>query len=86
MSSPSLRIPLIRVCLVRLLTIQNFWNFCLISCTGEEIENKNPEFFSGCCEQLQISETTAYAKFKDLADELFKDQENGQRGTCECQV
>ncbi|XP_033629870.1 apoptosis regulator R11-like isoform X3 [Asterias rubens] len=49
---------------------------------GEEIENRNPEFFSGCCEQLQISETTAYAKFRDLADELFKDQENGQRGTC----
>ncbi|XP_038074110.1 bcl-2-like protein 1 isoform X1 [Patiria miniata] len=49
---------------------------------GEEIESRNPDFFAGCCEQLHISETTAYAKFKDLADELFKDQENGQRGTC----
>ncbi|XP_003730730.2 bcl-2-like protein 1 isoform X6 [Strongylocentrotus purpuratus] len=47
---------------------------------GEEIERTNPDFFSGCCEELNISETTAYAKFKDLADELFKDQENGSRG------
>ncbi|XP_041452706.1 LOW QUALITY PROTEIN: anti-apoptotic protein NR13-like [Lytechinus variegatus] len=47
---------------------------------GEEIERTNPEFFSGCCEELNISATTAYAKFKDLADELFKDQENGSRG------
>uniref|UniRef100_A0AAU7NK57 BCL2L2 n=1 Tax=Paracentrotus lividus TaxID=7656 RepID=A0AAU7NK57_PARLI len=47
---------------------------------GEEIERTNPEFFSGCCEELNISATTAYAKFKDLADELFKDQDNGSRG------
>lgn len=47
---------------------------------GEEIENSNPDFFSSCCEQLNLSQTTAYVKFRDLADELFRDQENGQRG------
>ena len=54
--------------------------FVLFLLPGEEIENSNPDFFAGCCDQLQISQTTAYVKFKDLADELFKDQENGQRG------
>ena len=60
-----------------MLTISPFVLFLL---PGEEIENSNPDFFAGCCDQLQISQTTAYVKFKDLADELFKDQENGQRG------
>ncbi|XP_071492526.1 anti-apoptotic protein NR13-like isoform X1 [Diadema antillarum] len=47
---------------------------------GEEIERTNPEFFAGCCQELNISPTTAYAKFKDLADELFRDQDNGSKG------
>lgn len=32
------------------------------------------------CDQLNLNATTAYAQFKDLADELFRDQQNGHQG------
>ncbi|XP_077870374.1 bcl-2-like protein 1 [Saccoglossus kowalevskii] len=40
---------------------------------GQEIEANNPQFFANCCEQLDLRPTTAYAKFRDLCDELFRD-------------
>ncbi|XP_078000227.1 anti-apoptotic protein NR13-like [Glandiceps talaboti] len=40
---------------------------------GQELENNSPQFFAHCCDQLDLRPTTAYAKFKDLADELFRD-------------
>ncbi|XP_071830738.1 bcl-2-like protein 1 isoform X1 [Apostichopus japonicus] len=47
---------------------------------GTQIETKNPDFFARVCDQLNVNATTAYAQFKDLADELFRDQQNGHQG------
>ncbi|PIK39763.1 putative bcl-2-like protein 1 isoform X6 [Apostichopus japonicus] len=47
---------------------------------GTQIETKNPDFFAQVCDQLNLNATTAYAQFKDLADELFRDQQNGHQG------
>ncbi|XP_070542990.1 anti-apoptotic protein NR13-like [Ptychodera flava] len=47
---------------------------------GQEIENNNPQFFARCCEQLDVRPTTAYAKFRDLADELFRSEGGGDGG------
>lgn len=47
---------------------------------GTQIETKNPDFFARVCDELNVNVSTAYAQFKDLADELFRDQQNGHQG------
>ncbi|XP_071943227.1 apoptosis regulator R1-like isoform X2 [Antedon mediterranea] len=45
-----------------------------------EIEESQKEFFGECCHHLNISPTTLYAQFMDLASELFKNPTNGLNG------
>ncbi|XP_033101727.1 apoptosis regulator R1-like isoform X2 [Anneissia japonica] len=45
-----------------------------------EIEESQKEFFGECCHHLNISPTTLYAQFMDLASELFKNPHNGMNG------
>ncbi|KAJ8032111.1 Bcl-2-like protein 1 [Holothuria leucospilota] len=47
---------------------------------GTQIETRNPDFFARVCDQLNVNANTAYAQFKDLADELFRDSQNGHQG------